>query len=805
MKMQNVLKVIALWALILTTASANGQCVSGLNISLFDGATELRRCPDQIPDQDLIRVRTGRVPTPVAYLVTDEENNIIMVSRRSQLDLTSLGAGVFRIWGFSYAGQVGSMAELIGQNAAEVQLASLCASLTTNFVMVTNLADGECFRLQVLHNNDGESQLINAGSGIEEFGGAAQFKSAVDQLRAEATAEGRANVTLTSGDNFIPSPEFNASLDLADDEVLYDARVINAIGYDALCLGNHDFDFGPDILARLIADVEEPTQFLSANLDFSGEPELAALEAAGRLAPRTIIEKNGEQIGIIGLTTPNLPFISSPRNVVVSSELVAIVQEQVDALTAEGVNKIILISHLQSISEELDLAGQLTGIDIFIAGGGDELLTNDPASAVPGDTPSGPYPLVTEDATGNEVYIVTTPGEFRYVGNLMVTFDPEGRIVAVDGDSNPVTVKGFTPDADLLAAVVEPVEAFVAGLADNVLAITEVDLDGLRSSVRTMETNQGNLIADALRWQAEQLAASFNAEAPDVALQNGGGIRNNTVIAAGSDISELTTFNMLPFANFVTIMDPMSAGQFKEILENAVSRVAFTDGRFAQVSGFTLVYDPDGDAQILDGDANVVTPGTRVVSATLDDGTPIIADGEVVPGAPDITIATIDFLARGGDQYPYRGLGFTPVGVSYQQALANYIETLGGVITAADYPAGGEGRITTVGSMNAFQAPQAGLLPAGTGRMEGAFVLSVFPNPVNDQMTLSYRLPAEQPIQLTLADLNGRLITEFYSGRQTAGEHRLPVDLSRFQLSAGSYLLTLRNGKTSDTVTIVKQ
>ena len=99
---------------------------------------------------------------------------------------------------------------------------------------------------------------------------------------------------------------------------------------------------------------------------------------------------------------------------------------------------------------------------------------------------------------------------------------------------------------------------------------------------------------------------------------------------------------------------------------------------------------------MLDGDGNVVTPGTRVTEVMLDDATVIVTGGAVVAG-PDLTIATIDFLARGGDEYPHRGASFTSVGVSYQQALADYIvDVLGGTLSAADYPEGGEGRITNV-------------------------------------------------------------------------------------------------------------
>ena len=136
-------------------------------------------------------------------------------------------------------------------------------------------------------------------------------------------------------------------------------------------------------------------------------------------------------------------------------------------------------------------------------------------------------------------------------------------------------------------------------------------------------------------------------------------------------------------------------------MENAVSAVENADGRFAQISGFSMAYDTTGTPQELDDDLNVVTPGTRVKSIILDTGEVIVADGAVVPGEA-IDIATIDFSARGGDMYPYRGAPFTTLGVVYQQALFNYIVDpvvdggLGGVISAADYPEGGEGRITTV-------------------------------------------------------------------------------------------------------------
>ncbi|MCI0480615.1 MAG: 5'-nucleotidase C-terminal domain-containing protein, partial [Candidatus Dadabacteria bacterium] len=187
---------------------------------------------------------------------------------------------------------------------------------------------------------------------------------------------------------------------------------------------------------------------------------------------------------------------------------------------------------------------------------------------------------------------------------------------------------------------------------------------------------------------------------PDVALQNGGGIRNDTLIPAGP-ITELTTFDIFPFTNFVCIVPAVSREQFKELMEHAVSRIPVADGRFSQISGFDMVYDPAGPAQTLNPDSTILTPGTRVKEIVLHNGTVIVTGGAVVAGDP-IDIATIDFSARGGDQYPYRGIPFTTLGVVYQQALFNYITDsainggLAGQITAAQYPECGEGRITTV-------------------------------------------------------------------------------------------------------------
>ena len=548
----------------------------------------------------------------------------------------------------------------------------------------------DTFTLTILHNNDGESKLLpDEDSG---FPGVARFATQVKLMQAAAAAAGSGVVTLTSGDNFLASQELGISL--ARDGALYDSVALSGL-YDAMALGNHDFDFGPDVTARFIEGFDPPVTFLSANADFAGEPVLQALVDSGKLAASTVVETDGQRVGVIGAVTPLLPNISSPRNVVISDVLAAVTAEA-ESLAAQGVNKIILVSHLQGVSEEIALVADLAGVDIVIAGGGDDLLRNEGDTCMPDDDPAGPYPLLVEDSTGTDVPVITAPGGYRCIGELTVTFDGDGNIVSHTGRSVGVSFD-VAPDPTVQSSVIEPLAAAVAEVDADVIGQSEVDLDGRRAMVRTGSSNQGNLHADALRAAATNLAADFGTPVPDAAVQNGGGIRNDAVIPAG-EITTGDTWDIAPFGNFLVVGE-VPRETFHVLLERAVDRIPGAGGQFPQVSGFTFTYDPSAPARETDraGDCSLAgNPGSRIREVALDDGTVIVSDGAVVPGDP-IVLATIDFLANGGDCYPLAGIEFTKLGVSYQQALADYIsKDLGGTITAADYPAGGDNRITAV-------------------------------------------------------------------------------------------------------------
>ena len=547
------------------------------------------------------------------------------------------------------------------------------------------------FELTVLHVNDGESALLPTAADP----GVARFVADLKSLQAEGEAPAastlppqasprakqvhqklnpRAAITISSGDNYLSGPRLNASLD-SPDGTFYDALVYSEGGFDAITIGNHEFDLGPDLLADFI-EATGDIPFVSANLDVSGEPRLAALEDEGRIAGSTVVEKDGRAIGVVGAIYEDLRSISSPRNVTTSDAAEA-VQAEVDALTADGVDIIILSSHLQSIASDIELIGEVTGVDAAIAGGGVERLD--------------PFPTTATDAEGNPVPVVTTVGNYRDIGRLVLRFDKQGEVIDVVEEQSaliPVPLEG--PRDPFIAENVEaPVADYVSALAENVLASTEVWLDGANPPVRFRETNVGDLFTDAMMEAARDRAGEYGVGQADVTLLNSGGIRNNVRLAPGSDVTELTTFDIGAFFNLVSIAE-IDGQKLKDVLEHSVSSLPATgNGRFGQWSGVEFVYDPAAPAQVFEAPTTIVTPGERIREAvvTKADGTrvTVVSGGVVV--APDETFwfVTNDFTFRGGDNYPLDDVSFTTLGVTYQTALSDWVAEVG-TITAANYP-----------------------------------------------------------------------------------------------------------------------
>ncbi len=595
------------------------------------------------------------------------------------------------------------------------------------------------FQLQLLHAADmegGGGDLLNAPN----------FISIVDYLEDQYAH----SLFISSGDLILPGPYLNAAGDSnlqaafqAAVEEIYgleagsmsgitaasgrlEVLLMDLIDAAAVTLGNHEFDLGTDLIAAMIAPVINGATaaevewlgsqfpYLSANLDFSGDTALSELATeelfnqdafqatleellAGatppKLAPAVIAERGGEQIGIIGITTQILESISSPGGVDVLTggsnnmqALADLIQPVIDDLQAQGINKIILSSHLQQIQLEEELATLLDGVDIVIAGGSNSLLADQedqdrglfPGAGEPYDS----YPIVTQDASGNDVVIVNTDGGWRYVAELVVEFDEQGRVIADSIDENTSGVYATTDEqvaalwGDLESAfadgtkgnvaeeLVGAVGDFVAEQDGNILGLTDVYLVGEREAVRTEETNLGNLTADANLWYARQLDEDVM-----VSFKNGGGIREpigNVVVDGGDSepsyqapganpaigkpeggVSQLDAASSLRFNNDLTIIS-VTRSTLLDILEHAVAASApgVTAGQFAQVGGIQYSFDVSQPA------------GERIQNAVIvnEDGSAndvLVANGRLVGSAEEtIKVVTLGFLADGGDGYP---------------------------------------------------------------------------------------------------------------------------------------------------------
>jgi len=630
----------------------------------------------------------------------------------------------------------------------------IIASEVSNTTTVHQAQD--TFTLQILHASDLEG-------GVDAIQLAPNFAAIEDYLDGQVAA----SITLSAGDNYLPGPFLNAgsdssvrsdlqtannqifAADLAAGESLsnfregsgrIDISIMNAIGFDASAVGNHEFDLGtdffegviePDIRGSTLADVRylgAQFPYLSANLDFSNSGDLSNLytsdilsnerfqsrpndlanAATPQIAPATVIEEEGQRIGVVGATTQVIQSISSVGDVTSTAgttndmaALAAVLQPVVDQLTADGVNKIVLVSHLQQFALEQELATLLDGVDVIIAGGSDTRLldSEDVARGVqPGDTSQGDYPALTNDKSGNPVAVVSTDGEYSYVGRLVVDFTPEGVIVPSSIDPN-VSGAFATTDAQVEALWGSTEAAFAEGTAGNTVqtlvnsvtgvvtaqdgntfGLTQVYLDGERSQVRTEETNLGNLTADANLFVAQQHDSSVL-----VSIKNGGGIRSiigetqNTAdgttllppqanALAGKEegqVSQLDISNSLRFNNSLTLVT-LTAEQLLQTVEHAVAATAdgATPGQFGQFGGIQFAFDDDLPA------------GDRVTSLTIVDQNNdnaildvVVRDGEVIGDASrEIRVVSLNFLVDGGDNYPFAGF------ISEDPTRANRVE-----------------------------------------------------------------------------------------------------------------------------------
>ena len=193
------------------------------------------------------------------------------------------------------------------------------------------------------------------------------------------------------------------------------AEMMNKMGYTAMTVGNHEFDDGPEVLRGFVDAVNFP--ILMSNADISGEALLLDV-----IQKSVVIEQAGEKIGLIGLTPEDTDELASPGPNVIFSDPSEAVQIEVDRLTAMGVNKIIVLSHSGYLVDQR-VAANTTGVDVIVGGHSNTLLSNT------NDRAEGAYPTMVGDTA-----IVQAYAYGKFLGELNVTFDDDGRIVEAVGE-----------------------------------------------------------------------------------------------------------------------------------------------------------------------------------------------------------------------------------------------------------------------------------------------------------------------------------------------------------------------------------
>lgn len=466
--------------------------------------------------------------------------------------------------------------------------------------------------LHILHTNDLHSRIepINeydstcdqeAKDAGECFGGVARVAAKVKELRDRIRAEGGNVIVLDAGDQYQGSLFYTTYKGKEVVEFMTD------IGYDAMAVGNHEFDDGPEGLAVLTDGVGFPV--VSGNLDVSQSNVLK-----GKVDGAITLDVGNEKIGIVSALAMDTPETASPGSSVIFKDDIESLKAQVQELTDQGVEKIIALTHVGYLRDQ-QFAKEVPGLDAII-GGHSHTLLGDMEKA------EGPYPTLVEGPDGTEVPIATAYAYSKYLGHLTLTFDDDGKLTKVEGA--PILLDKSVPEDPAIVARVVEMAAPIEELRQKIVAETAGPVDGDRTSCRARECEMGNLVAEAMLDRVKDQGMT-------IAIANSGGLRAS--IDKGP-VSMGEVYTVLPFQNTLATFQ-LTGGDVVAALENGASQYESGAGRFAQVAGLKYTVDPAAEA------------GKRISDVMVKTG------GEWAPidRAANYGVVSNNYMRSGGDGY----------------------------------------------------------------------------------------------------------------------------------------------------------
>lgn len=507
--------------------------------------------------------------------------------------------------------------------------------------------------VHILHTNDVHSRIeavnkydatcdAETEAAGECFGGVARIATKVNELRDQITGEGGNVIVLDAGD------QYQGSLFYTTYKGTEVVEFMNAIGYDAMAIGNHEFDDGNEGLDVLLEGVDFPV--LSSNLDLSQSDLLK-----DKVDKYVVLDIGDTKIGIVSALAMDTPETASPGDDVIFMDDIESLKAAVQELTDQGVNKIVALTHVGYLRDQ-DYAREVPRLDAVVGGHSHTLLGDMEGAA-------GPYPTYVTGVDGAEIPVVQAYAYSRYLGHLTLTFDDEGNLTASEGQ--PISLDASVePDQAIAARIVEMAEP-IAELRERVVAETSAPIDGDRGNCRARECEMGTLVADAMLERVKDQGIT-------IAIANGGGLRAS--IDAGP-VTMGEVYTVLPFQNTLATFQ-LGGADIVAALENGASQYEEGAGRFAQVAGLKYTVDPAAES------------GSRISDVLVE------ANGEWVPIEADTIYGVVsnDYMRRGGDGYDVfeeKAQNVYDFGPDLAEVLAEYLAGQG-----AGYAPKLDGRIT---------------------------------------------------------------------------------------------------------------
>ncbi|KAM4633706.1 5'-nucleotidase [Polymixia lowei] len=432
--------------------------------------------------------------------------------------------------------------------------------------------------LVLLHTNDVHARVEETSRDSGKcskppcFAGVARRSTKIKEIRSRE----KNVLLLDAGDQFQGTVWFNFYKGAEA------AHFMNRLNYDAMALGNHEFDNGIEGLMKPFLQ-EVKCAVLSANVKADND---LAPKLSGQYSPYKIFNIDNQQVGVVGYTSKETPELSLPGPHLQFEDEVSALQSQVDKLLTLGVNKIIALGH-SGFTTDREIARRVRGVDVVVGGHTNTFLyTGSPPSS---EVPEGRYPFMVTSQDGRSVPVVQAYAFGKYLGYLKVTFDGTGNVLKSTG--NPILLDSSIPEDPSLAAEVEEWKKNLASYSSQYVGQTLVYLNGTFQECRFRECNLGNLICDAMVHNNIKYADELQWNHVSSCILNAGSIRSSIDEHSrnGSITMEDLTATM-PFGGTFDLIQ-VRGSTLRKVFEHSVRRYGQGTGEFLQVSGFHVEYD----------------------------------------------------------------------------------------------------------------------------------------------------------------------------------------------------------------------